>query len=99
MSRTDTALNPLVANNSSAAARIASRRFGLRAAGSLTGDLRTIFVLSYKRSGRVNKDDRFGRRAAQGGHRGLATKQWERVSMPGLNKGFVGLVAGAALLL
>src|SRR5438445_9504555 len=42
MSRTETALKPLVANNSSAAHRIASRRFGLRAAKSLLVDLLAI---------------------------------------------------------
>src|SRR5882724_9575163 len=56
MSRTDTALKPLVENSSSAAARIASRRLGLRAAPSWLKDLRTIFVLSYKRSGHVNEN-------------------------------------------
>jgi hypothetical protein len=41
MSRTETALKPLVANSSSAAARIASRMFGLRAVSLLVG-LRTM---------------------------------------------------------
>src|SRR4051812_18901622 len=39
MSRIETALKPLVENSSSAAARIASRRFGLRAAAVLPTDL------------------------------------------------------------
>src|SRR5216684_1214577 len=38
MSRTETALKPLVANNSSAAHKIASRRFGLRVAAFLLAD-------------------------------------------------------------
>src|SRR5690348_12770824 len=55
MSRTETALKPLVANNSSAAARIASRIFGLRRTDFLLGERETIlFVLMYKRSGPVN---------------------------------------------
>jgi len=39
MSRTETALKPLVENSSSAAARIASRKFGLRAEVVLLGGL------------------------------------------------------------
>src|ERR1700759_2461643 len=57
MSRTETALKPLVENNSSAAARIASRKFGLRAAASFLVGRRTIlFVHMYKRSGPGNKE-------------------------------------------
>src|SRR5713226_9632993 len=42
MSRTETALKPLVANNSSAAHKIASRRLGLRVAAFLLADLWTM---------------------------------------------------------
>src|ERR1700722_1487335 len=44
MSRTDTALKPLVENNSSAAHKTASRRFGLRVAA---GFLRVGLVIIY----------------------------------------------------
>src|SRR5215471_17329923 len=56
MSRTETAVKPLIENSSSAAARIASRRFDLRDAASLGADLSTMsFVRMYKRRGPVNK--------------------------------------------
>src|ERR1700733_457052 len=43
MSRTDTALKPLVENNSSAAHRIASRKLGLRVEASSLSDWPVIF--------------------------------------------------------
>jgi len=56
MSRIETALNPLVENNSSAAHKIASRMFGLRALTSSLSDCRAIsLVRMYKWTGQVNR--------------------------------------------
>src|SRR4051794_33971973 len=59
MSRIETALKPLIENNSSAAHNIASRAFGLRVAeASLVLAPPTIlFILSYKLLGLVNGEN------------------------------------------
>src|SRR5258708_29752823 len=97
MSGTERALKPFVENSSSGAVRIASRKFGLREAPSWLRDLRTIFVLSYKRSGHVN--DNSGRwywRRRQPPKR----KQYGSAQgMLSLSKTICHLIAGAALLL
>src|SRR5215475_5399595 len=104
MSRTDTALKPLVENSSSAAMRIASRKFGLRAVASGVEGLRTIFVPSYKRSGHVN-ENRGRCCGTAGSHRRDASAQ-ERtrknekgVRMWSLSQSFGNLVLTFALVL
>src|SRR5258708_28298388 len=97
MSGTERALKPFVENSSSAAVRIASRKFGLREAPSWLRDLRTIFVLSYKRSGHVS--DNLGRWYGRRWHPPKRKRYGSAQGMLSLSKTIGHLIAGAALLL
>src|SRR6516225_9951870 len=100
MSRTDTALKPLVENSSSAAMRIASRKFGLRAVASGVEGLRTIFVPSYKRTGHVNENRGRCYGTAVSHRRDASARKNEKgVVMRSLSQRFGNLVLTFALVL